>query len=277
MAAFLGLLTTLTRWSRFARLSIAGRVVRRVALTMSRRLSAAEITYRDTNGYIRVANPADHLELVGLIGAVEPLPLRAVGRIRASDWVIDVGANVGNVTAALCRLVESDGLVWAIEPLPRNVKRLAELRALNDLKQLEVLEGALSSVNGRSEIRLPTSGHSGWASFTKSWDIDRTLEVATWRLDDLVAAAPKDRRLSFIKIDVEGFELDVLRGAAETLRTYRPMVLCEFNNILLKDAGHSSYELLSAFDNLGYVIAGRSSSRNVRLNERLEDLLMLPT
>ena len=49
-------------------------------------------------------------------------------------------------------------------------------------------------------------------------------------------------------------------------------MLCEFNNILLKDAGHSSYELLNTFDSLGYVIAGRSSNRNIRLNERLEDL-----
>jgi FkbM family methyltransferase len=277
MATLLARLTTLTRRSRFAHWKIAGRVARRMALMISRRLSPAEIKYHDTNGYVRVANPSDHLELVGLIGAAEPLPRRAVKHVRPGDWVIDVGANVGNVTATLCRLVESDGLVWAIEPIPRNVKRLTELRDLNDLRQLEVLEGALASVNGRSEIRLPKSGHSGWASFTKSWDIGRTLEVVTWRLDDLVAAAPKDRRIVFVKIDVEGFELDVLRGAAETLRTHRPLVFCEFNNILLKDAGHSSYELLNAFQNLGYVIAGRSKSRNPRLDERLEDLLMLPT
>jgi FkbM family methyltransferase len=277
MAAVLGLFTTLMRRSRFARLSIAGRIARRVALAMSRRLSAAEIAYRDTNGYMRLANPTDHLELVGLIGATEPLPRQVVKHVRAGDWVIDVGANVGNVTAALCGLVRSDGLVWAIEPIPQNVKRLSQLRDHNGLTQLEVIDGALSSATGRFEIRLPKSGHSGWASFTKSWDVARTLEVATFRLDELVAAASTERRLSFVKIDVEGFELEVLTGAAETLRTYRPLVFCEFNNILLKDAGHSSYELLSAFQGLGYAIAGRSNRDKVRLNERLEDLLMVPT
>ena len=71
---------------------------------------------------------------------------------------------------------------------------------------------------------MSPGGESGWASFTKSWDTNGTLEVATWRLDDLVDEQGFVGRLALIKLDVEGFEPKVLEGAGRTLRRLRPAV-----------------------------------------------------
>jgi FkbM family methyltransferase len=172
----------------------------------------------------------------------------------------------------MCRLVGSLGNVWAIEPIPRNLRRLEELAQLNNLGQLRVIDGALSNVTGTAEIRLPVDLQSGFASFTKSYDTGGTLTAKTWRLDDLVAG--QAGRISFLKIDVEGFEPQVLEGAAETLRSMRPAVLCEFNDVLLRDAGTSSPELLRKFAELGYRPSEESAALVATLEGGLADLLL---
>ncbi|MDQ2912364.1 MAG: FkbM family methyltransferase [Chloroflexota bacterium] len=208
--------------------------------------------YTDRHGYRRIGSPADHMELLGILGFVEPPPARVRSAIIQGDWVVDIGANVGNVTADLCRLVGRRGSVWAIEPVPRNVSRLIDLCGRNDLPQLRVFPVALGDATHSADLRLPASGHSGWASFTKTWDTKGSLSVPVVRLDALVDELRPQGRLRFIKIDVEGFEPEVLRGATETLRRYRPLILCEFNDVLLRDAGTSSVQLLELFATLGY-------------------------
>jgi hypothetical protein len=122
---------------------------------------------------------------------------------------------------------------------------------MNNLDWLEIFPVALSSGSGRAQLRLPKSENSGWASFTASWITGGTINVATRALDDLVYERA-DRPVSFLKIDVEGFEHQVLQGARHLLSEMRPLVLCEFNDIVLRDAGSSASELLDLFGRLGY-------------------------
>jgi FkbM family methyltransferase len=178
--------------------------------------------------------------------------------------------------------VGSQGIVWAIEPVPRNVMRLQQLRDANELKTLRVFAGALSNrtgtvlvKTGRVLVKLPMSGNSNWASITKSWDSDRGVEVQAWRLDDLVQRERVDRPISLLKIDVEGFEPQVLEGAVNTLREMKPAVFCEFNDILLRDAGSSSGRLLAAFAELGYRPADGWVRQARKLTGRLVDLLLI--
>jgi hypothetical protein len=100
------------------------------------------------------------------------------------------------------------------------------------------------------------------------------IEVATWPLDELVFATAPDRPISFLKIDVEGFELEVLRGAERTLMEMRPTVLCEFNDIVLRDAGSSSGQLLEAFERVGYTPAKGWEKEAAKLDGELKDILL---
>lgn len=241
----------------------------RLALLLMRHGPRHELAYTDQWGLRRVARLSDRMEAYGFTG-VSVLPSDVARRIRPGDWVIDAGANVGLVTAHLCHLTGPMGRVWAIEPVPANVARLQELKSLNALDQLTIYQGALSCDSGQAALRLPAGGQSAYASFTKSMDMTGTIDVTTWRLDDLVAQAPRDRPLSFVKIDVEGFEPQVLDGAEHTLRELKPLVHCEFNDILLRDAGSSSVELLRKFAALGYAPLEMLPG----LDGRVQDLLL---
>jgi FkbM family methyltransferase len=205
------------------------------------------------------------------------LPKSVVAALQPGDWAIDIGANVGSVAGQMCRAVGPEGLVWAFEPIPRNVTRLHGLAQDNDLTQLEVFDCALSARNGSASIRLGGEGASGHASFTASWIRGGELEVVTERLDDLVERADQARALRLVKLDVEGFEGEVLEGAEQTIRRFRPLIYCEFNDIILRDAGSSSEALLRTFRELGYGVAPRWRRRSARLAGRNVDLLMTPS
>lgn len=245
----------------------SGRGVRRLA----RYVASHELPYVDISGYRRFADIHDHIELEGFlgIGRLDPCVAQL---IHPGDWVIDIGANVGLITSQMCRLVGPRGSVWAVEPIPRNIQRLHELANLNLLPQLKIIEGALSNVTGEASIRLPTGHQSGWASFTASWITGGSLPTPTWRLDDLVG--PDSGRIRLIKLDVEGFELQVLAGATRTLNSMRPHVMCEFNDIVLKDAGASSKELLRVFAELGYRPSPGCLKQTTQLEGQVVDLLM---
>lgn len=248
--------------------SVAARVVRRFP-------PPEEVTYRDADGYLRRADLRDHMESLAFVGR-HRLPADVALLLRPGDWAIDVGANVGSVAGQLCKGVGPEGRVWAFEPIPRNVARLEAFRDDNRLTQLEVFDCALSATRGTAAIGLPAEGFSGHASFTASWIDKGRLDVRTERLDDLTADVDGTRPMRLIKLDVEGFEREVLAGAEATIRRFRPSIYCEFNDIVLRDAGSSSVALLGTFADLGYRVAPAWRRKSARLAGRNLDLLMTP-
>ena len=248
--------------------SLAARVLRRFP-------PPGDVEYRDADGYRRDADLGDHMESLLFVGR-HRLPRGVMAHVRPGDWAVDVGANVGSVSGQLCRAVGPEGLVWSFEPVPRNLARLRRLAEGNGLGQLRIFDCALASTAGTASLRLPGAAGSGYASFTASWIGDGSLDVSTRRLDDLTTGVDHTRPLRLVKLDVEGYEREVLAGAEETLRRHRPLVFCEFNDIILTDAGTSSGELLRAFAELGYAVAPGWRRAAGRLAGRNVDLLMVP-
>lgn len=135
------------------------------------------------------------------------------------ELALDVGCNLGAYTYELSRLT---GRVVAFEPNPM----LADLVARLGLPGVEVRQVALSSRDGMAELLVPTgSGGRGLASLRSDTVAGRMVEkvaVPTRRLDGL-ALQP----VAFIKIDVEGYEEEVLAGAMQTIARDRPKLLME--------------------------------------------------
>lgn len=134
---------------------------------------------------------------------------------------IDVGAHAGDVLAVMQRVAPL-GRMLAYEPIP-------ELHAglVASFPRAEVRRAALSDEAGTSEFVhvVGAPGFSGLRERSYPGDPERhTIEVRTERLDD---ALPEGFHPRLIKVDVEGAELQVLRGAAEVLERYRPAVLFE--------------------------------------------------
>src|SRR5271165_7056269 len=116
------------------RLARASRTRGRVSLAHVLVRYPASLTYKDTLGFTRRTNLDDILDACWFLGVNWCLlPQEVVDRIPSGTTAVDAGANIGIVTAQLCRAVGRQGTVHAFEPLPANVHRLRDLKSDNDL------------------------------------------------------------------------------------------------------------------------------------------------
>ena len=160
------------------------------------------------------------------------------------DRCIDAGANVGVHTIRLARLVGRDGEVIAFEPDPEVVQRTRRNVSLNDLANVRVLDAAASEQAG--EMRLfrpnPSDTNRARASLTQHrYLTGATAMVAVTTIDATCAGAP----VALIKIDVEGHEAAVVRGAADTIARHAPSIVFEYDPQLLRNPGQSPFEWLA--------------------------------
>lgn len=150
-------------------------------------------------------------------GSLEP-EIHELRSIVRPGLTVDVGANYGIYTYALAKLGHR---VLAIEPQPWCA---SAIRAWGR-SAVDVLEVGLSDERGTAELHLPIINgvrSTGYASIDHSQAVGDPITIEVMRLDDLDLPD-----VSFIKVDVEGHELKVLRGAENTLRRWRPDLLIE--------------------------------------------------
>ena len=134
------------------------------------------------------------------------------------DTVFDIGANAGFYTLLASELVGAEGLVYAFEPVPRNLQFLHEHLRLNHVRNVEVIEAAVSDKTGHTffdDTPGSAMGHLAAKGRLKVWSTS---------IDALMTEG-KIRPPSLLKIDVEGDELMVLSGAKSTLNDCRPVIL----------------------------------------------------
>jgi FkbM family methyltransferase len=159
-----------------------------------------------------------------------------VERTRHDDIIFDVGANLGIMTVALANIAQQ-GQIYAVEPSPHNVESLRQTIAHNHLANVTILPIALGAKEQRVAFRqMRGFGAGSFAIDPKVKDpaIPDTdlLEVNCDALDNVVRALTLER-LDGIKLDVEGFELEVLKGAQKTLARFKPWCVVEFNSWVL--------------------------------------------
>lgn len=148
------------------------------------------------------------------------------------DWICaDVGANSGEYTVLLAQLAPR-GHVYAFEPAPHVLPRLEANVRLNRLTNVTVEAAAVSEFDGKTTLYVDRSRHnSGLSSLSpQPWRSDTELEereVPSTSLDRYLPGG----RLDLMKIDVEGHELEVLRGAVRLLTDARPIVVFEFGGV----------------------------------------------
>jgi len=132
------------------------------------------------------------------------------------DVVFDVGANYGFYTLQASRLVGSDGLILAFEPHPDTYKGLLTNLSLNNVRNVRTFNVAVGEFDGHVRLYIHTnSGECSTYRKSKRW-----IDVESTKLDTIVERL--GITVNLIKIDVEGAELDVLKGARKTLKKFHP-------------------------------------------------------
>ena len=151
--------------------------------------------------------------------------------------IVDIGANIGYQTMLLASLVERSGLVVAVEPNPENIKLLEASRRVNGFDQVLVIQAAAGRRTGVLALNV---SHSNGMTAALPSDLDAIFAarpVACFALDDIL---PQDRPLDFVKIDVEGAELNALIGLSKTIARDRPVIVSEFNPGMLPGISYCS-------------------------------------
>ena len=145
---------------------------------------------------------------------------------------LDVGANIG-LTALTIATAAPRGHVFAFEPSPRNVKFLRENVRANEAQNVTVVEAAVGiSDGGTVLIETPVCGANAVVVRSVRQPPAQAAAAQLVSLDAWAARAGVDH-VDFIKLDVEGYEADVLYGAASLLAAHRPAILMEFNSITI--------------------------------------------
>ncbi len=152
--------------------------------------------------------------------------------LKKGDIFIDVGAHIGYITAIGAGIVGKQGQVHSFEPVPVYFEKLLELSRLNKDYQIFVNNFALGETLGTSNIDL-NKKVKGWNTIVPGFmditGIEETIKINVKRLDDYIFEK-NIKNISLIKIDVEGFELPVLKGLTryfETNKEKLPRIIVE--------------------------------------------------
>jgi FkbM family methyltransferase len=185
--------------------------------------------------------------------------------LRPGDCFLDVGANVGLYALAAARIIGRVGQVHAFEPCTATFQRLRENVRLNRLGNVSCHQLALSHENASAELTLAKGGFDAWNSLGSPYmgETGGRETVTTRTLDSFAREHGLAGRITAIKIDVEGWENQVLTGAEELLAADDAPILCvEFTEEAAQLANSSCLALYQRLERLGYRMYSIGSKRD---------------
>lgn len=167
--------------------------------------------------------------------------------LRPGDVLADVGANQGVYTLLGASLVKETGSVFAFEPTPVVVAKLKRNVELNGFSNVHIVESAVGATTGRVTLHRVVDGASGLTSrYGVHGSRTEAFEAPVTTLDESFAASAPP---ALVKIDVEGMEFDVLRGARELMSLKEPpAIVFEFVRGRMDELGYGFRDVVALFE-----------------------------
>jgi len=175
--------------------------------------------------------------------------------VRPTDTVCDIGANKGSFVFWLSRWCRK-GEVVAFEPQPLLAQLLARLARHLKLDNVKVEQKAAFSKSGQADLFVPKGQSPGASLLDKARGTGdfETISVPMVRLDDYF---DRSQHIAFMKVDVEGAELEVFKGAERILREQSPLLIFECENRHLDGISvEDVFAYLNALGYAGHFVAG---------------------
>jgi FkbM family methyltransferase len=220
---------------------------------------------------------------IWLLGCFEPETVRCYqGIVKPGDVVLDIGANIGAHALLLAKAVGAQGKVIAFEPTDYAFSKLVRNSSLNpDLAgRIQTLQFML--VDTETQNAPTPSLYSSWP-LKEEKDLHElhqgrlmTTSGASARTLDSALAEIGPERVDCVKLDIDGFECGMLRGAREVLTRWHPVIIMELAPYALEEQGASLGELIGLLQEYGYALYDLSSGKALDMNaQKLK--LMIPS
>lgn len=171
--------------------------------------------------------------------------------LKAGMTVLDIGANIGEISMVAAKCVGNTGRVYAFEPIDAIADQLQDNISRNDLRQVSIVRMGLSDAV-KDDVPIYAAcnqanvhdEHSGLGSLYGAASGKPPLQhIAITTLDEWLQMNPVER-IDLIKIDIEGAELPCLKGAERALRKFRPMLIVEVQEPTANIAGYRAHDIL---------------------------------
>lgn len=237
------------------------------------RFAKAEVVVHDFDGNLTMnLNLSDHMQRrIFWMGYYSREIVALLKKTLKKDMVVlDVGANIGEITLVAANIVGEKGRVVSFEPVSTVTDRLCEHIASNKLEQVTVKRIGLGKKN-QSQVPIYNScgqvineENVGLSSLYGDASVDRPVEfISVETLDESIKPMQLSR-VDLIKIDIEGGEYDCLLGAENTLKQFQPMLIVEVQEFSAYKAGWKPEDLFEYLKKFGYefFVIGKNGSLN---------------
>jgi FkbM family methyltransferase len=184
--------------------------------------------------------------------------------------IVDIGAQSGLYSLYAKYLPEST--FYSFEPNPETFKLLEDNCKLNNISNINLFNIGLSDISGNLSLKVPSNPEEKGLCcfsdsplrFTANYN-EYLVEVST--LDDLFFY--KNIKVDMIKCDTEGWEFYILKGGEKTLKTYKPELFIEINDINMKQCRVIKTELIKFLEDLGYILVKIVDNENYHFRTNL--------
>lgn len=176
-----------------------------------------------------------------------------IERIIQRSWcVIDVGANFGYYSLLAAKKVGPLGLVYAFEPSPPVYQQLIRNIELNDLQQIHAVQSALGDIQERGFIRLTSRRFQGQQGLCVK-GATQTEQITVTTLDCFLRTVHCPR-IDLVKVDIEGYEPNFLKGARDAIHEFKPLLMFECNSRALARYDYKPKDLLLVIKSFNYEV-----------------------
>ena len=170
--------------------------------------------------------------------------------INPGNVIFDIGANFGYYSITLANSLRGNCVVYAFEPFRPNYERLLMNIKLNQLdKCIYPFQIGISDTEGEADL-ITIPGNSG-GTYINPNSLSRDVKLVTI---DSFCHKHNINKIDFMKIDVEGYELRVLKGAKKVISETKPIIFIELNPLCLKRVNSSVHDVVNILYDYGYVL-----------------------
>ena len=199
--------------------------------------------------------------------------------LEQSETIFDIGANIGQTALNMLKTQKSKGLnatIYAFEPYPKTFYKLETNIALNKSDHIQAFNLGLSTEKGMLYMAQHSPYNSG--GFRMMEKSTNAISVPVISLDEFVYEN-YITHIDFIKIDVEGFEIQVIEGARKTLETFKPILVFEYSLENIKAQNGDIQKLFNQLLEMKYRIQTKEGITNLEVIRELDyqtDLICFP-